>query len=380
MIPGLEMVRYCKRCVMPDTRVGNDFDEDGVCTACNNYEKGKLIDWDKRMEELSRLCDQHRGKGESGYDCAIAVSGGKDSHVQVHLIKEKMGMNPLLLTADSYSVTETGQRNYMNLSSSFGCDIIKLTPNLRAARSITKKALIDLGSPMWFFDSAIYAFPYRMAMKMGIKLLFYGENVSYTYGGAQKEETPSALDQADNDVVKPFDVRKWIDSEVSERDLQSVMPPRREEVIKSGLKPMYLSYFFPWDTHLNSEIAEKHGFHRLSHEWMREGFIEQYNQIDTIGYLVHAWLKYPKFAQGFATLIASRWIRAGLIDRNEGIELVKKNDHILDQRMLDDFVEFIGISHKDFWTIIDKWYNRDLFEKDRFGIWRLKDPIWGRTN
>ena len=69
-----------------------------------------------------------------------------------------------------------------------------------------------------------------------------------------------------------------------------------------------------------------------------------------------------------------------MIDRNEGIELVKKNDHVLDQRMLDDLLGFIGVSHKDFWAIVDKWYNRDLFEKDRFGVWQLKDPIWRRTN
>lgn len=37
--------------------------------------------------------------GPDGYDCMIAVSGGKDSHFQVWLMKEVMHMNPLLVSA-----------------------------------------------------------------------------------------------------------------------------------------------------------------------------------------------------------------------------------------------------------------------------------------
>lgn len=34
-----EKIRFCKKCVMPNTRPGIKFDENGVCEACNNYEK-----------------------------------------------------------------------------------------------------------------------------------------------------------------------------------------------------------------------------------------------------------------------------------------------------------------------------------------------------
>ncbi len=45
-------MRYCKKCVMPDTRPGIQFNKDGVCSACQAYENRKNIDWTKRMEEF----------------------------------------------------------------------------------------------------------------------------------------------------------------------------------------------------------------------------------------------------------------------------------------------------------------------------------------
>jgi len=357
---------------MPDTRPGIVFNKEGVCSACVNYEKKKTVDWDARWKQLEKLCDKYRGCNGDSYDCAIAVSGGKDSHTQVHIMKDRLDMNPLLLTVNNASWTETGRRNLANISEAFGCDIISLSVNGRAFKIMGKKALIELGSPMWYADAAIYAFPYKMAIKMGLKLLVYGENVNYEYGGSQKEETYSAKKQFENDVVKPIDFSKWLGDGITMKDLECAKNPTYDELESAELEPVYMSYFVPWDSQRNYEIAKRFGFHHLGHEWVREGTIEQYNQIDSPGYLINQWFKYPKFGHASATEMASRWIRGGTMTREEVIPLVKKHDKILDQRILDDFLDFIGMSHREFWEIADKWYNPDLFEKDRSGVWREK--------
>ena len=77
---------------MPDTRPGIRFDDNGTCFACINYEKQKNIDWKERWTELEQLCDKYRGSNGNGYDCAIAVSGGKDSHFQIYILKLSIGM------------------------------------------------------------------------------------------------------------------------------------------------------------------------------------------------------------------------------------------------------------------------------------------------
>lgn len=373
-------MNYCKKCVMPDTRPNIHFNDEGICQACINYEKISTIDWDTRWAELEKLCDKYRGCNGDGWDCAIAASGGKDSHFQVHVLKDLLGMNPVILMATGFGWTETGLKNYENISEAFGCDILNLSVNRRANKIMSKKAFIELGSPMWYLDAAIYAYPYKMAMKLGLNLLVYGENVNYTYGGSQKEETPSALKQFENDVVKPIDFERWLGDGITMKNLEVARNPTCAEIKKAKLESIYLSYYVPWDTHENYEVAKRYGFHHLQHEWVREGTIEQYNSIDSCGYLISQWFKYPKYGHASATEMAARWIRAGMIIRDQAIPLVKKYDKHLDQRILDDYCNFIGITHKEFWEIADKWYNPDLFHKDRWGVWKEKFDLAGTAS
>ena len=51
-------MKYCKRCVMPDTRPGITFNDQGVCSACQAYEARSSVDWDKRWKEFEELCDK----------------------------------------------------------------------------------------------------------------------------------------------------------------------------------------------------------------------------------------------------------------------------------------------------------------------------------
>lgn len=368
-------IKYCKKCTMPNTRPGISFDQNGICEACNNYERKNQTDWNKRYKELEQLCDKYRGCNGDGYDCAIAVSGGKDSTFQVYVMKELMGMNPLLISVDNWSWTETGKKNRDNLSDTFGCDILSFSLNKKLGRKMLLKGLKLLGSPTWYVDAAIYAVPVQLCMKMGIKLLVYGENVNYEYGGSQKEETYSAKGIFGNDVVKPIDWNLWLEDGITMKDLYSIKQPSIAEMESVGLDPIYLSYFVKWDTFNNYEIAKRVGFRHMEHEWQREGTIENYNQIDSPMYLINQWFKYPKFGHSSVTEMTSRYIRAGKMMREEAIKLINEKDHKLDQKVLDDYCNFIGISIKEFWEIADKWYNKDLFEQDRYGVWERKFSI-----
>ncbi len=359
---------------MPDTRPGLRFEND-ICVACLNYEKQSSTNWSERKNELKKLCDKYRGCNGDGYDCAIAISGGKDSHFQVYYIKEVMKMNPLLLSVGNIDWTETGRKNFENISEVFGCDVITFNPNRKVAKILFKKAFEEIGSPTWYLDALIYAFPYNMTSKFGIKLLIYGEDVNYTYGGKYDEEKASAKLQSLNDVVKPV-WEKWLeDSQLTEKDLHSTQMLTTKQIEKEGIEPIYLSYFVPWDTHHNFEVAKRWGFKQLVHEYQREGTIEEYNQIDSIGYLLNQYMKYPKFAHSSATEIASRWIRSGLKTRDEMIPVVEEYDKKLDQGIIEKFCTFTGMTTQEFWKIMDKWYNLELFEQDIDGIWHEKFKI-----
>lgn len=367
-------MKYCKRCVMPDTRPGIKFNEEGICQACIRHENKNNIDWEKRFEELKILCNKYRGMNGDGYDCMIAVSGGKDSHFQVYMMKEVMGMNPLLVSVeDNFPMTEAGKHNIKNISEEFGCDIITIKPNRKLQKYLMRKTFEKYGKPTWYIDRLIYTYPLHMAVKFNTPLLVYGENVSYEYGGIDDEETYSAKNQVENGVASSIPWDELIDENISMKELSLCKAPKKEELEK--LDPIYLSYFVKWNSRYNYEFAKKRGFRDLEHEWRRSHHIEDYDQVDSRAYLVHPWLKYPKFGHAFATDYASRYVRYGLLTREEAIELVKKHDHNLDSLAVRDFIEFLGYSEKEFWDIIDTLYNKDIFKKDEFGRWILKNAI-----
>lgn len=223
-------------------------------------------------------------------------------------------------------------------------------------------------------DRLIYTFPLHMAAKFNTPFLCYGENVSFEYGGNADVETYSAKDQIENGVAVGFPKEELLGYGVSENDLILTEAPSAEELAR--LDPFYMSYFVPWNSYKNYQIAKEHGFHDLSHEWDRTHHAENFDQIDSRAYLVHSWLKYPKFGHAAATDYTARYIRYGMMTREEAIPIIKERDGALDPLCVRDFCAFCGYTETEFWAIMDKFYNRDLFEKDEYGRWMLKEPIW----
>jgi hypothetical protein len=237
-----------------------------------------------------------------------------------------------------------------------------------------RKTFEKYGKPTYFIDRYIYTYPLHMAVRFNTPLLVYGENINYEYGGEQRAETYSAKEQIDNGVASGIPSSEILGDGVTEKDMGFFDAPAPAAL--AALDPIYLSYFVPWNSYSNYVFARKRGFHDLTHEWQRTHHIEQFDQVDSRAYLVHSWMKYPKFGHASATDYAARFVRYGLLARDEARELVKEHDHKLDVRAVRDFCEFVGYSETEFWNIVDNHYNRDLFEKNLNGEWVLKHPVW----
>lgn len=365
-------MKFCKECIMPDTRPGITFNEEGVCIACQNNKKKKQTDFKSRFEELKVLCDKYRRNKPNEYDCIIAVSGGKDSHYQVYVMKELMNMNPLLITVeDFFTMTEAGRHNQKNIGETFGCNLVAFKPNRRAAKIITRYMFERYGRPLWYVDRLLYTVPLYYAAALNIPLVVYGENVSYEYGGVDDEETYSAREQVFNGVAPGVDLQELVEAGVPMEELVYLDAPSKEMLER--LDPIYLSYFLEWNAIKNYEFAKTRGFKDLTHEWDRTNHVENFNQIDSYGYLLNAWMKYPKFGHAYATDHASRFVRYGVMSREEAVHLAEQKDHAIDPKIIDDFCAFTGMTLTEFYCALEKLYNRDLFVKNEFDQWRLKD-------
>ena len=369
-------LQYCNRCVMPTSRPGLTLDSEGVCSACRHTEHKKTVDWKAREKEFIKLCDTHKSHSDEN-DCLVAVSAGKDSFWQVMTLK-KYGMNPLLVSVDNLDWTQTGLQNFETMQSRFGVEALVLKSNKEINKKISRAIFEHDGFLAYLFDRYIYTYPIHMAIELNIPLIFYGENTSLEYGGPLKEETPSALNQINNDAVREYDWSIFEKAGVKKSDIPLSNFPNEELIHESQVDPQYLSYYFNWSGYEHMKASKMHGWKSLNDtgEWQRKGWAnDDYTQIDDFAYLVDPWMKWPKYGHRQVTDLCSKLIREGRMTREDAIKLVREYDPMLDPTSLEHYLRFSGYSERQFFDIIDKFYNRSLFVR-RDNKWILKNPIW----
>ena len=141
-------MRYCKRCLQPDTRPNVVFDDEQICFACRYEESKATIDWEAREAELKAIADEAKAEAAKRgniYDCVIGVSGGKDSTFQALYARDRLGLNPLLINCAPDEITEIGRHNLDNLSNQ-GFDIITIRPNPIVAKKLARKSFFERGN------------------------------------------------------------------------------------------------------------------------------------------------------------------------------------------------------------------------------------------
>lgn len=183
-------MRYCKKCLQPDTRPGILFSDEGVCYACLYEEQKKNINWDERFEELQKIADNAKAKTRERknlYDCVIGVSGGKDSTFQAVYCKEKLGLHPLLVNCAPDEITEIGKKNIDNLNQ-LGFDIISLKLDPTIAKRLARKSFLEKGNIVTASEYCLWASAYIIADKFNIPLIVQGENAALTLGAALNQE------------------------------------------------------------------------------------------------------------------------------------------------------------------------------------------------
>ena len=104
-------------------------------------------------------------------DCIIPVSGGKDSHYQVWLLKEKYGMNPLLVTFNHGFNTPAGNRNLRNLVEKSGCDLVRYSAGKDSVKKIARYMLEKVGDITWHYHAGIRTYPFQVAVERNIPLI-----------------------------------------------------------------------------------------------------------------------------------------------------------------------------------------------------------------
>jgi N-acetyl sugar amidotransferase len=359
---------------MPDTKPDLVIDNEGICCACRAAEYKDRIDWNDRREQFERIVSEavpKKGFKKAQYDCIIPVSGGKDSTYQVYMAKKVYKMNPLCVHFEPTYPSELGRRNLENIRK-MGVDLISYKPNPDVYTKICKNAFITLGDHEWANHTGIFTVPIQLAVKLKIPLIIWGENPTFEYGGPDEVFNKSTMDE---EWLNTFGgllnvkVKQLLKQGFTKEELLPYMYPSAASIKKVGLKSLFLGYFFKWDAVRQVELIKNFGFE--CHKGPVEGTYKDYENLDDEVVSIHDYFKYLKFGFCRATDHASIDIRNKRISREEGLRLVKQYDGRLFPDRVDMFCGRFNMSREEFYKLVDKFANKDIFKRDVDGklVW-----------
>lgn len=375
-------MKYCKKCVQPDTRPGLVFDDEGVCSACRAAEQRPRVDWGDREKQLWETAEWARKNSKGGFDCVVGVSGGKDSHFQALYAKERLGLKTLLVNCAPDNISEAGHHNLENLVQ-YGFDMISLRPNPKIERELSKRAFYKYGNFVKPLEYPLYASSFQIALKFRIPLVIQGENPAETLGIVEFiDPGGNAMNWKDGPTVAGGNAREWSQEGIELKDILFYQFPDEEELKKNNIKAIFLGHYArEWSNTGNTDFAVSRGLKgRPNHDPNLTGKTNPYFSIDADLKVVNQMLKYLKFGFGATTDEVCYDIREGRISRENGIKLVKKYDGKCGDNYIQQWCNYIGISVGEFWKVTEKWVNKELFEKDDWGRWRPKFKVCENFN
>lgn len=354
---------WCTNCLNMSTRPRISFDSRGWCNACQWAEEKRSLNWSLRKQELLNLLDQNRSTN-GGFDCIVPVSGGKDGSYVAYQLKYKYGMNPLAVTIKPALSLPLGDQNLDNFIKA-GFNHIHISPDAVVMRRFNKYGFIEKGFPYYGWLTAILTSVIRTALNFNIPLIFYGEDGEVEYGGSTASKNTPLFDI---EYMKNIYLEGGYEKVLSKLDdldkscLYFWNFPDQAELEGKKLLLTHWSYFESWDPYRNYLVAkEKCGLQEK--EEGNSGTFTNFSQNDQALYALHTYMMYLKFGFGRATQDAGIEIRRGALSREQALNLVRLYDGHYPTEFIELYLDYYKIKKSEFDLVIDKWANKNLFQK-----------------
>ena len=365
---------YCKKCVYPKAAVNLIIDNDGICSSCKSFAQfDKISDkyWKERKKKLITKFEENKKKNNSNYDCLIPVSGGKDSYFQTHIIVKELGLKPLLMTYHGNNFLPEGDFNRDMMRHNFDADHIVWGPSVEVLKKLNRLAFKIMGDMNWQNHCGIYTAPVSIAVKFKIPIIIWGEvdwDVSGMFSPDDFVEFSARMRHEHG--LRGFEWNNFLDDEkdrLNEKDMIWAKYPTDAEIIKLGLKGLYLGNFLKWDPHSHSQLMiDLYGWKKAEKPFERTYRLVS-NLDDRYENGIHDLMKFVKFGYGRASDHASKDIRTGYISREKGISYVLKHDHVVSSD-LEYWLNYVDMSKDEFWKIADTF--RD------YRVWWIENNSW----
>ena len=372
-------MKYCVRCLQPDTRPGIRFDEHSICPACTYHASLEQVDWDERRRELAEVVAFGRANNHSRYDCIIGVSGGKDSTRQAIFVKEVLGMNPLLVNL-SYPPEQVTQRGVDNVSNmirhGFDCISINLSPQIW--RKLMRKGFFQYSNWCKSTELALFSSVPRLAIAYQIPLIWWGENAALQLGdlNVMGKSGSDGNNLRRMNTLGGGDITWMLSDDIRRHQILQYIYPSEQEMLDANLRITFLGYFWKdWSLIDNGNYAALRGLEIRNEKPWEIGDPVGVTSLDEDWVTLNQMIKYLKFGFGRVADYVNEDIRRQRITREQGIRINEKYDGQCSANYIQSFCDYIEITTDEFWKQVDKSVNADLFIKEGLGKYTPKFKV-----
>ena len=371
---------YCKNCVSPVSSVFMSFDSNNVCSACDFYKSYQSIteeEWVNRRKKFEKILIEN--KSTSNYDCIVPVSGGKDSYFQTHQIVKEFNLKPLLVTYDGNNYLPEGLENRDKMRQVFDVDHLIFGPSVDSLKELNRQCFKIMGDMNWHAHCGITTYPYQIAVNFKIPLLIWGETFSDISGMYDVNDMVEFTVRMRNEyALRGYEWNDVIkNTGLKEKDMLWAKFPSDEDFRKNKIRGLAIGNYFKWDPNQHVKLIKEKSGWKESQKPFERTYRRFSNLDDRYENGAHDLLKFIKFGYGRATDHASKDIRAGYLTREEGIEMVKKYDHVVSSD-LDYWLDYVKMSKDEFWQIADTFRSNKVWwiENNKW----YKNNIWGNSS
>ena len=347
-------MKYCTKCLLPETHETIEFDHEGVCNICRNHEfKKEKIDWSKKREDFLNIIEEYRGK--YAYDCIVPFSGGKDSTYTLYQLVKEFGLKCLVVSFDHGFYRQTLIENNKRVFKALGVDSMVYKPNWLTVRKLMLESLLRKGDFCWHCHSGIFAYPMQVAISHNVPLVIWGEPQAEYTAYYSYEDTLNETEEVDEKRFNRFvnlgitadDMIGMLDDEdIDPRDMDPFKYPKLRDLKRINYRSICLGSYIPWDVKKQVELIKKELGWK---EDLNAGIPPEYGyeKIECQMQGIRDYLKYIKRGYGRTTHLTTIDIRNNRIKRQAAAELVEKYDGKRPES-LDHFLEMLSLTEDEF--------------------------------
>lgn len=366
-------IKFCKRCLYSIAHpLGLTLDDDGICSGCRVHEEKDSLDWPARWEKLKELVAPYRNTCGTNYDCIVPVTGAQDSYYIIYLVKECLGLNPLLVTYNKYFNTPLGIRNLANLRIRFNCDILYQNVNPISVKNITRSTLRQFGSIYWPILAGQTVFPVQTAVRYRVPLIIWGAHQGLEQVGMFSHEHEVEMTRRyrkDHDLMghEADDLLSIFDT-LKEEDIWQYRYPDDHDLNAVGVRGIYLGNYVRWDPKSQHEQMMREYDYRTA---AFNRTFDCYDFVDCFNYMdLHDQIKLYKHGYSKVTDHASREIRFGRLTRAQGLALVSKHEQE-PLKYSELFCEWLGVTPQSLQFLIDQHRNSRFWNQTEPCKWEF---------